>query len=573
MSNNTGLDKIGIATGNHLNIALTTSSDPLSAIQEFQNVNGIDADTLKIALPFLDLHGVKRLTLHLSIFETIRDKLLQRVSELANANDPSSIQKLETLLDSSFPAIKNKDIRPVCMAVMKHLPKVKEEYLKQLLEDKELYQEAATEVKRQIWENNQVLFGEEVQPLLAQYLQEKERSLWRHDNPGLSFFSVSPRQRRQRPLLTRLLEMVGSSVTLYNMVLHFLRTLFLRSRDTHYCTLRVELLMALHDLEYNAICSSDSCHKFTWCVDACVREKTVNTKRARELQGFLDTLKKGSKTVGDLSIVLCEPYAMNIVLQSVMKALQHCVTTETLPRDNPDLVLLCRMTLLGLNAWEIVDSNTSVEPKLDPAFFTKFLAYMVSLMAEDQVRYFTAKLPGETVTPPPLPPDMYATWISRYPLASVIAMYYCLQCARMKDRLAVAQILPTLIHCEGERAYSDTFLHCLTSYLVHMKEDFQHPEFCTAIFDDFFMPAMSRENVLRHLLRLLIHVHHKIPRPKLDSVLEEISSDKDMSDQVRTTLDVLQEKMSTHEPSPVPSPEKLDSPLASVPAPTPAPHR
>lgn len=77
MSKDTGLDKIGVATGQHLNIALTTSSDPLSAIQEFQNVNGIDAETLKIALPFLDLHGIKRLTLNLSIFETIRDRLLQ----------------------------------------------------------------------------------------------------------------------------------------------------------------------------------------------------------------------------------------------------------------------------------------------------------------------------------------------------------------------------------------------------------------------------------------------------------------------------------------------------------------
>ncbi len=77
MSGDTGLENIGIATGKHLNIALTTSSDPLSAIQEFQNDNGIDAESLKTALPFLDLHGVKRLTLHMSIFEAIRDRLLK----------------------------------------------------------------------------------------------------------------------------------------------------------------------------------------------------------------------------------------------------------------------------------------------------------------------------------------------------------------------------------------------------------------------------------------------------------------------------------------------------------------
>lgn len=45
--------------------------------------------------------------------------------------------------------------------------------------------------------------------------------------------------------------MIGHSVKLYDMVLQFLRTLFLRTKIIHYCTLRAELLMALHDLEVN----------------------------------------------------------------------------------------------------------------------------------------------------------------------------------------------------------------------------------------------------------------------------------------------------------------------------------
>jgi len=158
MSGEDGLENLGIATGKHLHTALTTSNEPLDAIAEFQNVNGIDAESLKIALPFLDLHGVKRLTLHTSIFEAMRERLLKRVNELASQNDPESTKQIEHLLDSSFPAIKNSDMRPVCMACMSHLPKVKDEYLKHLLEDKELYKEASTVVKRQIWENNQALF-------------------------------------------------------------------------------------------------------------------------------------------------------------------------------------------------------------------------------------------------------------------------------------------------------------------------------------------------------------------------------------------------------------------------------
>ena len=63
------------------------------------------------------------------------------------------------------------------------------------------------------------------------------------------------------------------------------------------CDYRVEILMAIHDQEINEICSVDACHKFAWCVDACVREKNINPNRARELQGFLDGIRKGQENV------------------------------------------------------------------------------------------------------------------------------------------------------------------------------------------------------------------------------------------------------------------------------------
>ncbi len=94
--------------------------------------------------------------------------------------------------------------------------------------------------------------------------------------------------------------MIGSNVKLYDMTLQFLRTLFLRTRNVHYCTLRAELLMALHDLEVQDIISVDPCHKFTWCLDACIREEKVDVKRSRELQGFLDAIRRGQEQVTKL---------------------------------------------------------------------------------------------------------------------------------------------------------------------------------------------------------------------------------------------------------------------------------
>lgn len=90
--------------------------------------------------------------------------------------------------------------------------------------------------------------------------------------------------RRQGEVVQKLTHMIGNNVRLYDMVLQFLRTLFLRTRNVHYCTLRAELLMALHDAEVQEITNVDPCHKFTWCVDACIRERNVDTKRSREIQ-------------------------------------------------------------------------------------------------------------------------------------------------------------------------------------------------------------------------------------------------------------------------------------------------
>lgn len=136
--------------------------------------------------------------------------------------------KLEELLEKSFPLVKMPSIQPVVMQVMKHLPKVRdltafqfagvndvnvcrfrlisvvlfaqvpEKKLKQVMADKELYKVCAVEVKRQIWQDNQALFGDEVSPLLKQYIVEKEAALFSSDLSILhNFFSPSPKTRRQ----------------------------------------------------------------------------------------------------------------------------------------------------------------------------------------------------------------------------------------------------------------------------------------------------------------------------------------------------------------------------------------
>jgi len=92
-------------------------------------------------------------------------------------------------------------------------------------------------------------------------------------------------------------------------------------------------------------------------------------------------VQRGQEQVlGDLSMILCDPYAVNFLASSAIKIALHLINSEALPRDNAVLVLLLRMLALGLSAWQMIDSQDFKEPKLDSQVVTKFLPALMSLM-------------------------------------------------------------------------------------------------------------------------------------------------------------------------------------------------
>ncbi|KAL1517067.1 hypothetical protein ABEB36_000880 [Hypothenemus hampei] len=581
-SNDFPLETLKVQGPSYLKAALTSCTDPLKAIEEFQVANGILLPSLRPMLPLLDLHGVRRLDFHMSVVEALREKLVNHINDIGKLEGKERDQKLKELLQKSFPVIKVKAMRPIVMAILKNIPQIEDHYLKVLVRDRELYNDTDTEVKRQIWKDNQSLFGDEVSPLLSQYITEKENVLFDHQNLSTQFFGPSPKVRRQGEVVQKLAHMIGNSVKLYDMVLQFLRTLFLRTRIVHYCTLRAELLMALHDLEVQDIISIDPCHKFTWCLDACIREKNVDIKRSRELQGFLDNVKRGQEQVlGDLSMTLCDPYAINFLALSAIKILQHLIHNETMPRDNTILILLLRMLALGLSAWVMIDSQEFKEPKLDSQVVTKFLPALMNLMVDDQVRQLSGKLPPDereaaiTIIEHAGPlPDAVEAYIQDSTVASILAMYYTLHVAKAKDRVGLLRILTVLANCKDDRAFEDPFLHSLVHLLINNPDEFQAEDFCTALFDEFFSAGLQRDNVTRHLLKLLWYVHHKLPASRLHTLLKTVAPTQQHSEKVHNLYKLLQEKISSQEETTV-QPEMdidINSPLMSVPTPAPYHH-
>lgn len=114
-------------------------------------------------------------------------------------------------------------------------------------------------------------------------------------------------------------------------------------------------------------------------------------------------------------------------------------------------------------------------------------------------------------------------------MASILALYYALTVSQNKDRQALTRALPTLLSCENERAFEDTFLHCFVTYLARMADEFASEEFCTVVFDEFLMVDVSTESVRRHILRLLWFVHHKLPSGRLSSLMSVLQPGPEVS--------------------------------------------
>uniref|UniRef100_A0A8C7TRS8 Negative elongation factor complex member B n=1 Tax=Oncorhynchus mykiss TaxID=8022 RepID=A0A8C7TRS8_ONCMY len=492
-----GLPELGISNGEDLKETLTNCTEPLKAIDQFQTENGILLPTLQSALPFLDLHGTPRLEFHQSVFDELRDKLMERVATIAEGKDEERYGKLEELLEKSFPLVKMPSIQSFLFIV------------------------CAVEVKRQIWQDNQALFGDEVSPLLKQYIVEKEAALFSSDLSILhNFFSPSPKARRQGEVVLKLTQMIGKNVKLYDMVLQFLRTLFLRTRNVHYCTLRAELLMSLHDLDISEICSVDPCHKFTWCLDACIREKFVDAKRARELQGFLDGVKKGQEQVlGDLSMILCDPFACNTLVLSTVRNLQELLSQDALPRDSPDLMLLLRMLSLGQGAWDMIDSQVFKEPRLELEVVTRFLPAMLSVVVDDYTFTVEQKLPSEektSLTYPTALPDAFNKYLQENRVACEIGLYYTLHIAKQRNKNALQRLLPALVETHNEMAFGDIFLHLLTGHLTLLSDEFGTEEFCSA--ENLIIIHFCK--CIKHLKRTY-HLH-KYSDPLLSTLLKHL---------------------------------------------------
>lgn len=514
-----GFEEAGLPGKQAIRDGFQGSQDPEVFVSSFQQENHVLLTSLHPALHLLDLQDVKRATFHQSIMTDLSEKLLKRINEECGED------KLRELLDHIFPFIHVGVLRPIVMAVMKELPEIKPDYIDQISAKDKIYQDCPIEVKRRVWMKKHPLFGDAVGPILNRYIEEKQSLLYSIENiKTRHFFGPPPRQRRQKPVVKELVQMIGSSIELYNLVLQFLRTLYLRTKEEHYCSLRGELLMAFHDADIKEVRQVDPCHKFTWCLDACIRDKSIDSKRLKELQTFLDNIKTGQEEVmGDIAMIVADPYATYTIISSILQQLSKFMKMDMLPRSSQDLMFLIRLLTLSVNSWSMLKSQDFKETPMNVDIITKFLPTLMSVMLDGMHGSMNS---GSTIS---IPESLW-DFIREDMVAQCILSHYINQLIQGNKRIMLEVILPHYARALKPQPLNSTLLNMMIHSMVRHIDQFTESSQCILLYDQFLFVWLQYEPVLHHVLRLLWCVYEKINSDQLVRLLTATQPSSQHSD-------------------------------------------
>eukprot|EP00878_Enallax_costatus_P019924 GHUV01021038.1.p1 GENE.GHUV01021038.1~~GHUV01021038.1.p1 ORF type:complete len:417 (+),score=123.02 GHUV01021038.1:446-1696(+) len=175
------------ADGSEFVASLLRSKGPSAAVQELQANYGLQHPLCKHLLQMLDYLDITRREAHLFVLMRARKLLLDwiaaakaasglRSSEAGDgAESQEEIQlqeKLERLLNASFKYMGVPELQQVPLEVMNTMTHVPAPYLKQLAEDREIFNQLPAAVKQQVYEYDRNLLQQDAVQYIAAYKYE-----------------------------------------------------------------------------------------------------------------------------------------------------------------------------------------------------------------------------------------------------------------------------------------------------------------------------------------------------------------------------------------------------------------
>ena len=113
-----------------------------------------------------------------------------------------------------------------------------------------------------------------------------------------------PQNRLKHKSIVKLLEIIGNDYEIYRLIVNEIYKKYAVNgcNNPLYCTLRSDLLMAMHDMEIMC-CRDDPVHSFVWCLYSGKRSVVMDDQKLGELFRFINE-ECGSQLTFDMCMIL-----------------------------------------------------------------------------------------------------------------------------------------------------------------------------------------------------------------------------------------------------------------------------
>ncbi|CAB3397445.1 unnamed protein product [Caenorhabditis bovis] len=172
--------------------------------------------------------------------------------------------------------------------------------------------------------------------------------------------------------------------------------------------IKMEIIMAAHDLNMERITNYDHLHGFAWALDTLIRDKKLDTSHLQKLKSLLDAMMSNEEVeIG-----------------------------SNLPRESVPIQVIVQLLVVSAQLYKISDSwlVPSDEDNQTIKFITEFLPSFSAMLCEDTIRNELYKRNTEPCDSPDItianysknPPDEVIQWLENSELACILWLHHCL---------------------------------------------------------------------------------------------------------------------------------------------------
>ncbi|CAD5230920.1 unnamed protein product [Bursaphelenchus xylophilus] len=530
------LESLGIVSPSSLRDRLLNAPDLKEEIRKFQAENQIPVPSLRPILNILDLHGVRRNELNQVVLKELTGKLLDKIKDLSPKKNPKDAKKLEELLDKIFRLYPVESMRKIVLETLKSVPQLSNKYLKKIADDKLLYSECDVSVKQQIWVVNEKLFHQAIEPIIDEYVDEKEKILTLTGRSQTNFFtSDTTKIRRQWKQVKDLIQMSGRNPSLYKGITDLVQLRYLETGSCHYASLRLELAMALHDLNVEFATKTDPIHDFAWVLDVALRDRHMDTQQVNKLKNVIDKKKFLEENFKNVALVAADPHVLHLLCSMTLKIIfDSTKTCNQIPRDHTLLHLIIRLLYFGLYSREIINEEKEFQSVINADCLVKFLPAMTEVILRDQVRMELQKASDEVSDEfmPEFeiqrPSDTFCTFIKQDSVCALLFSHYVFSILPAKKRGNSKKLLliylDLIFQAKDKIVFEEPWAHLLLFRMSHyFGKELERPELCKLIITDALLPALqTNPNIAFHLLRLISLLKGRIQEEYVNETLTSL---------------------------------------------------